>query len=76
MEGQPSRATAFPADLLDALKQIDLTPLAPKAVLYVHTHQAAIDGVATDAVTGSPGSKGSDRSPTPTWPSSWPAPTC
>jgi hypothetical protein len=41
----PSRATAFPADLLEALKQIDLTPLAPKTVLYVHLHQAALDGV-------------------------------
>ncbi len=47
-----NRAMAFPADLLDALRDLDLTPLAPKAVLYVHTHQAAIDGVATDAVTG------------------------
>ena len=37
----PSRATAFPADLLDALRAADLSPLAPKAVLYVHLHQAA-----------------------------------
>ena len=35
------RATAFPADLLDALREADLSPLAPKAVLYVHLHEAA-----------------------------------
>jgi hypothetical protein len=40
----PSRAMAFPADLLDALRAVDLTPLAPKAVLYVHLHQAAVRG--------------------------------
>jgi hypothetical protein len=40
----PSRATAFPADLLDALRAADLTPLAPKTILYVHLHQAAIHG--------------------------------
>lgn len=45
---QPSRATAFPADLLDALRTIDLTPLAPRAVLHVHLHEAALAG--TDAV--------------------------
>ena len=43
-EVAPSRATAFPADLLEALKAADLTPLAPKATLYVHLHQAAIHG--------------------------------
>ena len=42
------RATAFPADLLDALREADLSPLAPKAVLYVHLHEAALDGA--DAV--------------------------
>ena len=45
----PSRALAFPADLLDALRDIDLTPLAPKVVLHVHLHEAALrggDGVA------------------------------
>jgi hypothetical protein len=41
----PSRAVAFPADLLDALRAADLSPLAPKAVLYVHLHEAAILGV-------------------------------
>ena len=40
----PSRATAFPADLLDALRTADLSPLAPKAVLYVHLHEAALQG--------------------------------
>jgi hypothetical protein len=40
----PSRATAFPADLLDALRTADLSPLAPKAVLYVHLHEAAVHG--------------------------------
>ncbi|WP_439939577.1 hypothetical protein ACS3YM_08240 [Nocardia sp. N13] len=44
----PSRATAFPADLLDALRAVDLTPLAPQAVLYVHLHEAALTGA--DAV--------------------------
>jgi hypothetical protein len=41
-----SRAMAMPADLLDALRDIDLTPLAPKAVLYVHLHEAAVAGAA------------------------------
>ncbi len=44
----PSRATAFPADLLPALRTADLAPLAPKAVLYVHLHEAALAG--SDAV--------------------------
>ena len=47
-EPEPARAFAFPADLLDALRDIDLTPLAPKAVLHVHLHEAALHG--TDAV--------------------------
>ena len=38
----PSRALAFPADLLDALRGLDLTPLAPKVVLHVHLHEAAL----------------------------------
>jgi hypothetical protein len=41
----PSRALAFPADLLDALREIDLTPLAPKGVLHVHLHEAVLHGV-------------------------------
>jgi hypothetical protein len=40
----PSRATAFPADLLDALRSVDISPLAPRSVLYVHLHQAAVNG--------------------------------
>ena len=40
----PSRAAAFPADLLDALRTVDLTPLAPRAVLYVHLHEVAVQG--------------------------------
>ena len=44
----PARAYAFPADLLGALRDIDLTPLAPKVVLHVHLHEAALHG--TDAV--------------------------
>ena len=43
-----SRALAFPAHLLDVLRDIDLTPLAPKAVLHVHLHEAALHG--TDGV--------------------------
>ncbi|WP_157544786.1 hypothetical protein [Nocardioides halotolerans] len=41
---EPSRATAFPADLLDALREVDLAPMAPRSVLYVHLHEAAIQG--------------------------------
>ena len=40
----PSRATDFPADLLDALRTADLSRLAPTAVLYVHLHEAALSG--------------------------------
>ncbi len=47
-EDVPSRATAFPADLLDALRSADLSALASKAVLYVHLHEAALRGA--DAV--------------------------
>jgi hypothetical protein len=48
-EPEASRATAFPADLLEALRATDLSALAPKAVLHVHLHEAALagaDGVA------------------------------
>jgi hypothetical protein len=38
------RALAFPAHLLEALRAIDLTPLAPKGVLHVHLHEAAVHG--------------------------------
>ncbi len=44
----PSRSTAFPADLLDALRAADLSRIAPRAVLYVHLHEAALGG--SDAV--------------------------
>ena len=43
-----SRATAFPADLLHALRTTDWTRLAPRATLYVHLHEAALSGA--DAV--------------------------
>ena len=39
-----SRALAFPADLLTALRAVDLRPLAPRAVLHVHLHEAALHG--------------------------------
>ncbi|WP_439937945.1 hypothetical protein ACS3YM_18715 [Nocardia sp. N13] len=39
-----ARALAFPADLLDALGKVDLTPLAPKAVLHIHLHEAVLHG--------------------------------
>ncbi len=44
----PSRATDVPASLLGALSRADLSPLAPRAVLYVHLHEAALAGA--DAV--------------------------
>ena len=52
LELEPSRATAFPADLLDALREVDLSPLAPKAVLYVHLHEAALHGGGVARVEG------------------------
>ena len=36
------RALAFPADLLDALRRINPDRLRPRAVLYVHLHEAAL----------------------------------
>lgn len=44
-----SRALAFPADLLDALRNADLSVLRPASVLYVHLHEAALDGTSTVA---------------------------
>ncbi len=38
----PNRALAFPADLLGALRAVGLAALAPRAVLYVHLHEAAL----------------------------------
>ena len=40
-----TRALAFPADILDALRTLDLTRLTPRAVLHVHLHEAALHGV-------------------------------
>ncbi|MFC6285385.1 hypothetical protein ACFP3Q_05570 [Nocardioides sp. GCM10027113] len=42
----PCRALAFPADLLDALREVDLEKLRPRSVLYVHLHEAALTGMA------------------------------
>ncbi|QBX55159.1 hypothetical protein EXE58_06610 [Nocardioides seonyuensis] len=39
-----ARALAFPADLLAALRDVDLSPLATRAVLHVHLHEAALHG--------------------------------
>ncbi|NPC44013.1 hypothetical protein [Nocardioides sp. zg-1230] len=48
-----SRALAFPADLLDTLREVDVRPLAPKAVLHVHLHEASLHGFGgVDAVAG------------------------
>ncbi len=38
------RATAFPADLLEALSGADLSALTPRSTLYVHLHEAVIHG--------------------------------
>jgi len=43
-DAEPSRATAVPEAVLDALAQIDLEPLRPKTVLYVHLCEAALHG--------------------------------
>ncbi|UFN45044.1 hypothetical protein [Nocardioides okcheonensis] len=48
-EGADSRATAFPEDLLDALREADLSALRPRAVLHVHLHEAALAGAAAVA---------------------------
>ena len=43
-----NRAIAFPADLLNALRAAGLAKLAPRAVLYIHLHEASLlsmDGV-------------------------------
>jgi hypothetical protein len=49
-ESSVARALAFPADLLDRLRDLDLTPLAPNGVLHLHLHEAALHG--TDGVDG------------------------
>ncbi|MDQ3484880.1 MAG: DUF4111 domain-containing protein [Actinomycetota bacterium] len=52
-EAAPSRATAFPADLLDALGRLDPERLRPRVILYAHLHQAALDsGVGVARVEG------------------------
>ncbi|MDR6174564.1 hypothetical protein QE364_002351 [Nocardioides zeae] len=38
----PSRATALSVDVLDKLRSTDLAKLRPKAVLYVHLHEATL----------------------------------
>ena len=44
VEGSVNRAVAFPADLLDRLADVDLSVLAPRAVLYVHLHEHTLHG--------------------------------
>ncbi|MFC7360305.1 hypothetical protein [Nocardioides astragali] len=51
-----ARALAFPADLVDELRDLDLTPLAPRGVLHVHLHQ----GCSTASMAW-PGSRASAR---------------
>jgi hypothetical protein len=43
-EQTPCRATALPADLLDALRRADWSPLAPRGTLYVHLHESVLLG--------------------------------
>jgi len=38
----PNRALAFPADLLDALRDLDPAKLRPTTTLYAHVHEAAL----------------------------------
>ncbi len=59
-----SRSTAFPADLLDALRRIEPSRLRPPATLYVHLHQSALSGVCSHL----PASRARVRC----WPASWP----
>ncbi|MDP3893586.1 hypothetical protein, partial [Nocardioides sp.] len=40
----PSRAIAFPADLLGALASCDPAKLRPRTTVYLHLHQAALAG--------------------------------
>ena len=44
-DGEPCRAWAFPADLLDALRAIDPVKLRPTATLYLHLHEAVAAGL-------------------------------
>jgi hypothetical protein len=45
-DGEPhvSRALALPARALELLRRVDLRRLAPKATVYVHLHQGAVEG--------------------------------
>jgi hypothetical protein len=45
MEPEESRATAFPADLLDALRALDPARLRPRVRLFVHLSEAALAGL-------------------------------
>lgn len=45
-EEEQCRALAFPANLLDALRSLDLDRLRARATLYVHLHEAALTGIA------------------------------
>jgi hypothetical protein len=45
---RPSRAFAFPADLLAALREVDFSRLAPGCLFYVHLHESVLHG--TDGV--------------------------
>ena len=40
----PSRALALSGRALELLRSVDLSRLRPRAMLYVHLHQAALDG--------------------------------
>jgi antitoxin (DNA-binding transcriptional repressor) of toxin-antitoxin stability system len=55
-----TRALALPADLLEALRTADLSPLAPKAVLYVHLHEAALHSLHGLHAGGAGGAGGAD----------------
>ena len=48
-EPELPRALAFPADLLDALARINPDLVRPRAVLYVHLHEAALTGTTPPA---------------------------
>jgi hypothetical protein len=45
-DGEPhvSRALALPARALELLRRVDARRLAPKATVYVHLHQGAVEG--------------------------------
>ncbi len=70
-EDAPSRAMAFPADLVDALREVDLSPLAPRAVLYVHLGRGRGPGrrrCRRDRPGRGPGSGHADRTAEPAGP--------